>query len=342
MKTKFFLFVTLAALFLAACSEVSYEGPEKEILLDSFLSTPVTKASSNGPLNLNGSSAVAMPTDNRTLYVSAYYSDANNSSYNGNYFTDIPFTYASGAWRGSGNYKKYWPATGTLAFLAFTKEGLSPTITHNSNNTAGLTYPMPNNISNQEDVMMAYKTAVSRPSGNSVALAFKHAQAVVCFTAAAAAGAAYDGTNNYGFRVTNVQLLNACYSGTITATVSDVDNISFAWSSQGSRGDRSFPSVTGTNLGTSASACGTTGILVPGQATNGNGVYILITYELHNGKAADNSTNVTTTMTYKYPVTTEWTAGNKYTYAFTFNLNEITCSATVSNWSAGTGDAPSI
>ena len=328
MKKKLFFILALTAMF-SACSEVSYvQEEDHEITAQSFVNV-----ATKGPI-----SGTTYPGE-RTILLSAYHSGV------GNYFTDIPFNYytpagGSAGWHGgsSGSENlKYWPHSGSMNFIALSKGDLSGSPSHDSNVASAVYYAMPDNSSAQVDVLAAYAGSRDCASHAPVSLNFKHAQAQIAVTASCGV---CNTTTNHGVSIRAIYLCNANYSGTLSASASGTDDVTFSWSSQGSSvGSKSFGAST-TRLDGSASACGTTGILVPGQGSSGTS--IVIDYTLHNGK--DNSgynSDINLSYTYAIPSTT-WSAGLIYTYAFSFTLNEITCSPSVTNWGAGSGASPSI
>lgn len=338
-RTILFGFAAMAALLLSACSELNYDGPKTEIELDA-LTNMMTKASSAGPIN-NTTFATG-----RTILLSAYYNDPNGTSHSQNYFTDIPFTYYSSKWAGgtsTATNPKYWPHQGTLNFIGLSKEGFSSgTVTHGGATVAtSVTFAMPDNSTNQDDVMIAYAGGKAKPSDGKVALSFKHCQAQIAVTAKAGVN---DATNNYGISIRSMTLRKARYSGTVTGTASGTDGVTISWANvaSGTQANRSFGSTT-TRLTTTAAAYGS-GILVPNQSPTGAAanIDILVEYTIHNGKdASGNALNTNLSYVYTVPAT-DWTAGNKYTYAFTIGLTEITCTPSVASWGSGTGASPSI
>jgi len=311
-----------------SCLTQGFEGPEHEIGVRP-VSGLATKASSNGPINVNTFD------QGRTIFLSAYFNDVNGTNHSQVYFTDIPFTYYSSKWAGgtSGTPNpKYWPHQGTMDFIALSKEGLSGTVT--TTPSSQIVYVMPDNSSIQDDVMMAYAGGQNCAAHEAVPLAFKHAQAQVSVKAKLAA-AAY--SSNYGITIRSVVLRRAKYSGTVTGTASGTNNVTFSWSNVGS------PNA-GVGFGNASLALSTTeqsygkGILVPAQSPTGvdGNIDIIIEYTLKNGLPATGSTPEERDLSYVYTVpATNWTAGNKYIYVFSFSWNEITCEPTVSDWGDG-------
>ena len=328
-KTVFALLALFTGIMaIVSCVSQGFEGPLHEIGLEPAAGV-ATKATSAGPIT-----NTTFPTG-RTILLSAYYNDPNGTSHSQAYFTDIPFTYYSSKWAGgtSGTPNpKYWPHQGTMNFIALSKEGLAGTVT--TTTASQIVYAMPDNSSNQDDVMMAYIASQSCAAHAAVPLSFKHAQAQVAVTAKLAA-AAYSA--NYGITIRSITLRKARYSGTVTGAASGTNSVAFTWASVGSGTQANVAFGTSTlALTTSAQAYGK-GVVLPVQAPTGaaDGIDILIEYTLKNGLPASGSTPEEKQLSYVYTVpSTTWAAGNKYTYAFTFSWNEITCSPTVTEWSA--------
>lgn len=335
MKKTVFALLALFAGALAAVSCVSqgFEGPEHEISLEP-VSGVATKASSAGPIT-----NTTFPTG-RTILLSAYYTDTNDYNdpnvlgHSQAYFTNIPFTYYSSKWAGGTSVTpnpKYWPHQGTMNFIALSKEGLDGTVT--TTTASQIIYVMPDNSTNQDDVMMAYVGPQNCATHAAVPLSFKHAQAQVCVTAKLAA-AAY--SPNYGITIRSITLRKARYSGRVTGAASGTNSISYTWANvaSGTQANVAFGS-SNLALTTTAQAYGK-GIVLPVQSPTGQAanIDILIEYTLKNGlNASSAAEEKNLSYVYTVPATT-WAAGNKYTYAFTFSWNEITCSPTVTEWSA--------
>ena len=326
MKKKLFFILALTAMAMS-CSELNVVQEQlHEITAATFVNV-ATKAPVTG---------TTYPTS-RTIMLSAYHSSV------GTYMTGIPFNYytpsgGSAGWHGGSSGAenlKYWPHSGTMNFIALSMGDLGGSPTYNA---SSISYPMPDNSSSQTDVMMAYAGSRDCAAHAAVPLNFKHALAQVAITASCGVN---NTTTNHGVSIRNVYLCNAKYSGTVTGTASGTDGVTFDWASLGSAvGSKSF-GASETRLSSSPSACGTSGIMVPGQGSSGTS--IVIEYTLHNGKDAAGTSNTDVNLSYTYSIpSTTWAAGLIYTYAFTFTLNEITCSPSVTTWSDGAGASPSI
>jgi len=345
---KIFLPILAAMMMLSSCADFSLSGPAYEIVFEP-VSDVMTKGSSAGPI-----SGTTFP-DNRTVLLSAYYTAQSGDTGSGNYFTDIPFTkYGDpSVWRG-GTYTqqnpKYWPSRGTMNFIALSKENnasgtsLAGTVDHPGSNTAAsLRYSMPDNSSIQDDVMFAYKGAQACSSHDNVALNFQHAQAQIAVTAACAVN-----TGNFGVSIRGMYLRKAQYSGRVTATPANNSSVSFSWDNLGSQtASVAFGTTSGagTRLTTSQSSYGK-GIMVPAQSPSGaaSGIDIYIEYTMHNGYKADGTTADNILMTYVYTVPAmTWASSNRYVFSFTFSMNEISVSASVSSdWGNGGSTAVNV
>ena len=318
-----------AILLLASCYEISVQTDDAQIDINPMLATS-TKASSAGPI------AGTTFDTGRTIWLSAYYTDAESTSHSQNYFTDIPYTYysTSSKWAAgtqANPQTKYWPSRGRMDFIALSREGTASGwtglsgISHTgSNPAASVTYVMPDNSSNQDDITASHCYDVNCAAHAPVPMEFKHLQAQVRFTARLAA-AAYSGS--YGITVNSITLRRARYSGTVTYTGSTGG---ISWSGVSSGTQTSVAAGTSDlNLSTTAVQYGK-GIVLPEQSPTGSagGIDVLIQYTLKTPEAKQLS------YVYTIPATT-WLPGKKYTYAFSFSLNEIVCSPTVTGWNDG-------
>ena len=312
----------------ASCTTNEFTGPDHEIGL--VCSTgAATKATSNGPV-----SGTTFPTG-RTILLSAYYNDPNGTNHSQVHFTDIPFTYYSSKWAGgtSGTPNpKYWPHQGTMDFIALSKEGLAGTVT--TTPSSQIVYVMPDNSTVQDDVMMARASGQNCATHSSVPLSFKHAQAQVAVKVKLAA-AAY--SSNYGITIRSITLRKARYSGTVTGTGSG-STVTFSWANVASGTQANIAFGTSTLALTTSEQVYGKGIVLPAQSPTGasGNIDILIEYTLKNGLPAGGGAAEERQLSYVYTVpSTNWTAGNKYTYVFSFSWNEITCTPTVSEWGDG-------
>lgn len=334
---KYLVAFTLGVVVLAgpvmavSCISRGLDADEYEIGVFPVSSVD-TKGSSNGPI------AGTAFDHGRTILLSAYLNDPDDANNNKTYFTNIPFTYNAGIskWAGGSSgtpNPKYWPHKGTMDFIALSKEGLAGTVT--ATPASQIVYAMPDNSSNQDDVMMAYVSGRSCSEHDLVPLSFRHAQAQVSVKTKLASNA---GEQNYGITVRSVTLRRARYSGTVTGTATGTNGITFSWGdvASGTQADVAF-GTSSLILSSTAQAYGK-GILLPAQSPTGvaGTIDILIEYTLvvgANYPGAGDSDPVITGV-YTIPATS-WTAGNKYTYVFTLSRSGLACEVNVTEWIDG-------
>ena len=327
MKTRLFILAALAMLVFASCSEVSYVGDEEHEIMMSAFTNVNTKAPVTG---------TSMPTG-RSIALSAYYADGLGTGHSQNYFTDANFVYSGSGTIWSGSPKKYWPHQGTMDFVAISRTGTG-TISHGGSNVASsVTYTMSDNSSSQDDVMMARATGVTcagRSSSNgAVSLTFKHCQAQIVAKVSCAVS---DATNNYGVKVRSMTLKGCSYAGKVT-----YDGSTMSWSNVGTTANVAFGSSTTSLIptpSTGASPYGT-GILVPAQTPTGSNFYVDIEYTLCNGTGDNHDLSC---RAYIPALSGGWTPGNCYIYTFNFTMNEITVSASVTDWNGVSGGTVTI
>lgn len=314
-----------------SCVTQGLDGLEYEIGV-APVSYVATKGTSNGPI-------VGTAFDQgRTILLSAFFTDSNDASHNRTYFTNIPFTYYTSAAKWAGGTSgapipKYWPYMGTMDFIALSKEGLSGTVT--TTPASQIAYAMPDNSSNQDDVMMAYAGGRSCSEHDIVPLSFRHAQAQVSVKTKLASNA---GEQNYGITVRSVTLRRARYSGTVTGTATGINDVTFSWSdvASGTQADVAF-GTSSLILSSTAQAYGK-GILLPAQSPTGvaGTIDILIEYTLVVGANYPGTGDSDPVISEVYTIpATSWTAGNKYTYVFTLSRSGLACEVNVTEWIDG-------
>ena len=329
----------------ASCIDVRVDGGEADIRIVPMQQV-VTKGSSQGPI-----SGTMFP-DDRFLLISAYYTDP-RGTYSQDFMTDAVFSkYGSPAVYQGGTSSspspRYWPFEGTLDFIAITKENsvsgssLAGTVSHTGTNVAAsVTYAMPDNSTIQDDVMFAYAGSRDCSTHEAVPLVFRHSQTQVAVTMASDVN-----SGNYGITVKRVTLRKARYSGTVTATVSGTSSCTFSWSGVASGTQANVVLGSSSQRLTTSQASYGKSLLLPPQSPSGTatGIDIYVEYTMHNGKKADGTTADDVDLTYNYTVpAVSWQAGMRYVYAFTFSLNEITCSMSVSDWDdGGTINLPTV
>lgn len=250
------------------------------------------------------------------------YFDPSATSYGGQlftYFTDGARWFPAS---GNGTYTKqhiYWPFGGvTVDFLAYAltpaaKSALAPTFNADTH-ARDFKITDWDTFANQFDVMYAYANGCVPGTDGNIALSFKHAQALIAFTAKKSATTTVDLTIN------KITIKDLEYKGSLT-----VDNyrakLNAYWTITG-HGDKDLTAAEGiayfpyTLNGTQTQI--TTNLLIPEQSAK----QIVINYSM-GGKTFDYELNIPRN---------KWKMGNKYTFNLVFSASEITVTPTVDDW----------
>ena len=327
------LFLVSAAVLLAvtACidnieSPVSLSGnammirPADDYAVSAVDSLPEDQDSFIAAMPKTKAPVSSFPTD-FGVTLSASHSSA------GSYMVGIPFSRnSSDVWEPSTT--KYWPQSGTLNFLGFAKKQLSVSNVYwNADPSYQVSMTVGDNSSLQEDLMFTAASSVGKQT-TAYPLSFSHAMANLQFTVAAPDGA-YNSSSNTGITVNGVTLVNVYNSGNVTATRSG-SSVSCSWSSLGNRKNLAAPGISNVSVGTGATQLGVGLVVVPQTC-----VGVQIEYVLHNGKdASGNAVNLT--RTYTYTPSGSWSAGNKYTIAFSISQGQVSATASLSVWTNAT------
>ncbi len=324
MKSVCLLLVAGAAVMLGAVSCAKTEIIRDEAPVEMSFKA-VTNLPSKADPELSGAS---LGTDNDyVIYAAASadgspkYFDPAAASYGGQlfaYFTDgAKWFPASGS-----PYTKlhiYWPFGGVkVDFLAYAltpdaKTALSPTF-HSETHAREFTVADWDTFANQYDVLYAVANGCVPGADGNVALAFKHAQALLAFTAKKSATTTVDLTIN------KVTVKDLEYAGTLK-----VDNyranLEAGWTIS-AHGDKDLSAAEGISdfpytLNSTATQI-TTNLLIPEQSAK----QIVINYSM-GGKTFDYELNIPRT---------RWEMGKKYTFNLEFSAAEITFEPTVNVW----------
>jgi hypothetical protein len=324
MKSLHLLLVIGAAVMLAAVSCAKIETIRDEAPVEMSFKA-VTNLPTKADPELTGAS---LGTDNDyVIYAAASadgspkYFDPAATSYGGQlfaYFTDgAKWFPASGS-----PYTKqhiYWPFGGVkVDFLAYAltpdaKTALSP-IFHAETHAREFTVADWDTFANQYDVLYAVANGCVPGADGNVALAFKHAQALLAFTAKKSATTTVDLTIN------KITIKDLEYAGTLK-----VDNyranLEAGWTIS-AHGDKDLSAAEGISdfpytLNSTATQV-TTNLLVPEQSAK----QIVINYSM-GGKTFDYELNIPRT---------PWEMGKKYTFNLEFSAAEITFEPTVNVW----------
>ena len=324
----FFLYLAGAAMLLAAVSCLKMETVQDETPVEIGFKAMVNAPTKADP-ELNG---VSLGTDNDYVIYSAAsadgspkYFDPAATSYGGQLFAY--FTDGAKWFPASGNpYTKqhiYWPFGGVkVDFLAYAltpdaKTALSPTF-HAETHAREFTVADWDTFANQYDVLYAVANGCVPGADGNVALAFKHAQALIAFTAKKSATTTVDLTIN------KITIKDLEYAGTLK-----VDNyranLKAGWTIS-AHADKDLTAAEGISdfpytLNSTATQV-TTNLLVPEQSAK----QIVINYSM-GGKTFDYELNIPRT---------PWEMGKKYTFNLEFSAAEITLTPTVDDWTENT------
>ena len=248
------------------------------------------------------------------------YFDPAATSYGGQlfaYFTDgakwFPAT-------GTSSYSKtplYWPFGGVkVDFLACAldpdavADNVKPTF-HADTHAREFTISGWNTFAKQYDVMYAVANGCVPGASGEVNLTFKHAQALLAFTAKKSA------TTNVELKINKITVKGLEYEGTLK-----VDNyraqLKVDWTISAD-GDKEVPgAVTFPYTLTNSAVKITDNLLIPEQAAK----ELVINYEM-GGKTFDYSLNIPRM---------KWEMGKKYTFNLEFSASEITFTTSVDDW----------
>lgn len=322
-----FLLAGLVAV-AASCTEVETVGQQRE-----FLVNPLTDAMTKAPI-----AGTTFPTT-RPIAIAAHHYE--NGAWSERWFSGVTFNYvaADGYWHASP--PKYYPFTGELLLVGFSKENLAGTLTFPWAGEEGaaavgkakIRYDMPDNSIVQDDILYsAGGSANGSTVMNPVNMVFSHAQAQVAFTAETSL--AYDAATNYGFTISSIELLPMSYSGTFHAGEkrSAAGAAEDFWSDLGEAAAKVIPGLsTPLNLVASGTAVAVgEGMLLPEQTFPG----FVLTYVFHNGFDGDGTTPLdkTFSMTWTPDTAISLQKGTKTVFALTFSPTEILVSPTLVDW----------
>jgi hypothetical protein len=247
------------------------------------------------------------------------YFDPAATSYGGQlfaYFTDGAKWFPAS---GTSTYEKtpiYWPFGGLkVDFLAYAltpeaKLALSPTF-HSDTHAREFTIDAWNTFDDQFDVMYAVANGCVPGASGEVNLTFKHAQALLAFTAKKSA------TTEVDLTINKITIKGLEYEGNLK-----VDNyraqLKVGWTITADA-DKDLPEAVAFPYTLTNSAVKITdNLLIPEQDAK----EIVINYSM-GGKTFDYSLNIPRVL---------WEMGKKYTFNLEFSAAEITLNATVSDW----------
>ena len=342
MKRILYFILAGALLCLtASCSKTEIVTPDETPVEIGFKA--VTNQATKADPELSGAS---LGTNNAyVIYAAASadgspkYFDPSAASYGGQLFTffaDDPTNAPTvGKWFPSSDspYTKqpiYWPFGGVkVDFLAYAltpdaKTALSPTF-HAETHAREFTVADWDTFANQYDVLYAVANGCVPGTDGNVALAFKHAQALIAFTAKKSA------TTTVDLKINKITIKDLEYAGTLK-----VDNyranLEAGWTIS-AHGDKDLAAAVGVTFPytlastTNPSDPGpqiTTNLLIPEQSAK----KIVINYTM-GGKTFDYELNIPRIM---------WEMGKKYTFNLEFSAAEITFTTSVVDWNSVVDD----
>mgnify|MGYP000756665018 CR=1 FL=1 len=301
---KQFLFVAVAALVMASCSEDEQMAVNHGAAID-FRGAMATRATETTTANLND------------IFVTAL--DAAGA----NFFTDVQFTNGTGTFNSATSY--YWPSDDSrLDFFAYAPSStdLGGTLTINNTTKELAGFSPATTISDQKDFVSCQangKKSTNEAAG--VSLTFKHQLSQIEIMAKNASSA-------YVYKVVAARIGQPKSKGTF-------DFGSEGWTLDGDKINYTvvdFPEIT--LDGTPKSLMGTTGgnaMLLPQQLTawdpttdknnkTHNGAYLAVKLQITTAAGARvyPHTSVGQYDWAAVPISTNWTAGNKYVYTLDF------------------------
>ncbi len=324
MKSVYLLLVAGAAVMLGAVSCAKTEIIQDEAPVEMSFKA-VTNLPSKADPELSGAS---LGTDNKyVIYAAASadgspkYFDPAATSYGGQlfaYFTDG----AKSKWfpaSGTATYEKtpiYWPFGGMkVDFLAYAltpeaKQSLAPTF-HGETHAREFTIDAWDTFDDQFDVMYAVANGCVPGASGEVNLTFKHAQALLAFTAKKSA------TTDVDLMINKITVKGLEYEGNLK-----VDNyraqLKVGWTINADA-DKDLPkAVTFPYTLTNTAVKITDNLLIPEQDAK----EIVINYTM-GGKTFDYSLNIPRMV---------WEMGKKYTFNLEFSAAEITFTSSVDDW----------
>lgn len=234
------------------------------------------------------------------------------------FFQGITFSKNGTNWTPSST--KYWPHTGTMAFLAYTCQGLSATATWNSNAASGFSLgssgnsnTIPDNRTVQADIMYAGTGNVTKSSGT-VDLVFKHAQALLKFTGRAYT--AYNSGTNTGVTIESITFSSLKYQGKLNVGLTG-NTTSASWTLQNT-------------TGSATAASGSWGLPESGTVNVGPGYLVLpqgavsftINYTMHKGSS-------NTVKSYTFTPAGNWEMATSYQYDIFIDQDDVEITSTV-------------
>ncbi len=285
-----FLSFLLMVLFLAGCAQdndVLSDGQNQQ--LEFSVMTHGWNNSNSSPSDSNPDSR-ATPISGNTFDTSKSFNVIAYVNKGGNWGTEVnnetvSYSTANNIWQTSTTH--YWPGTSsTVDFYAYYPTSISDSITYTTGSAPVLSYTVPDNATNQIDILASSKTGMAGDSNNQTPVDFKHIFAAVQFQV---------GSNGLPTgTITGVTLNNIQYKGSYsldgTWTPNTTDKKSFSQAVSVS-----------TSAGTVITSGVMTFIMIPQALSDAS---ITVTYS--NGGTLTKS------------ITGTWEAGKIYTYNLSY------------------------
>ena len=284
------------------------------------------------PVYLSSEVTEGFPGDTPAITRGTQISDANNMSAFGvtafmgdqKYMDHEKLTKQGDAWKPQKNY--FWLGEKTLDFYAWYPynsaegtNGIPAGMTLNEEDFSSISYTVPQEVSQQEDLMFAVNKNASEPAdGKATSLDFKHSLAAVKFVV---------GNLPAGSKVTSVALKSVKYKGDLAVTAGNNGAAQLAWSNLANE-TRDFTQVTDKEVkendtNPAITTADQTFFMMPQTLPDDAKVEVVVEKEP--------GTKVTLTgalqdATAAVGAKNKWEAGNTYTY--TINLYSVTAEIT--------------
>lgn len=309
---------------------------------------------SDGVQNFTRSAIVgtAVPTD-RNLVMSAYFNNSSDgergvtSDGSCDYFKDVKFAFDGNVWISEEN-SIYWPLTGNLDFLAYSAEQNSLSATWGDEGVDGVGVldcskkvvlsGFNASQSALDDVLYGAANNLSSTS-TAVPMEFRHAKALIVFTAKA----------NYddAITITDIEMgnISSVDGGLILEVENNVGGISATWKSSAIDpvamdvsvpGINSYPvPIKAMDVTKKAFYCG-----IGGKGFMVYGGHRMTSFTVTFTQTAPNGQRLTKKFTYDCRIGIQdgdpqpvWQAGKRYIYELDFDLQEISVTSQVNDWS---------
>ena len=284
------------------------------------------------PVYLTSEVTEGIRTDNPAITRGTQITDANNMSAFGvtaflgsqKYMDHEKLTKSADAWKPQKNY--FWLGEKTLDFYAWYPynsaegtHGIPAGMTLNQEDFSSISYTVPQEVSQQEDLMFALNKNATEPAdGKATSLNFKHSLAAVKFVV---------GNLPAGTRVTSVALKGVKYKGDLAVTAGNNGEAQLAWSNLANE-TRDFTQATDKEVKENdtdhtITKADQTFFMMPQTLPDDAEVEVIVEKEA--------GTKVTLTgalqdATAAVGAKNKWEAGNTYTY--TINLYSVTAEIT--------------